>query len=1050
MTERTFSIPPPIAPSQPVSQSPVTANPRSAPGAAAADSVDEEPYTIKCICDYSDDDGNTIYCERCDTWQHIECFYPGNVEEASRDDFSHFCADCDPRPLDRRKAHERQREQRQDKLRQDDVDKKTKRPPSKSHKKKPKPSDVVTNGIHDHDSHHGAKAGSPHDHPSHAKKPKSHQRSQQSISAAAAAKRSPSNHSRNPSHAHPLSPATTPPDLPQDFILHSYSKQFQDLCENDPGPQDLQANSFASLAVTDSMTIWLRDSDKLREDVGVENFQDVFRMVKAEVDFDNYPRPKLQVNSKTISSKPELQLRYLTVMETLRQKETIIGELKGLVGFQSTFFETEGETYKKLCHPPPFVFFHPHLPLYIDTRKEGTQCRYVRRSCRANSILETYITNQSEYHFCFQTEQPLPVNAQITLPWTFKFRNGKRFVHLLGLEDDPTEPEITEQEFDELSDLITNVLSDYGGCACGAGNDCAFVRFHRNFRSKLHHVQTQQTVKPKKQRKPKQHVSPISTGHATNSRDVSEGRQEVYDAEDDSRSASGSIKPRSRDMTPLTGGLDANGTELVSDRDKRKLADIEKTFEQMDKQPPRKKKRGSDGPIPPTPTNGHAPNQRTKHKSVSRTNTSISTSMQANGSTQFQKDKNSRSRRPSESPTTDVSPKTMGAASSKPTSRYGSVAARSRQLSPVRKSNYVDADTQTDPEPDAWYNQTSKPKKKFVPLSRRLVENQRKAFAVQESRIASLMSQMEMSSRMEGVESTAGSHPPSPEAKTAARAEGAPLANGVGSVEPPGSEDGKSVAEHAEGAADVPMPDAPSASPEAAKAPLPPPWPGVLQPPPPTNPSLPPDQTSPDLKIQMPATTAPLSAAAAALASPSSIGAPFPLYSPAASIAQSPMGTNYPSTFSPSVLSSVGQHPPPIKKKLSLSAYNAMRKKLPEASKSEPPKSEPSKPEPVQVEPAQPEPPKAEPVESEPKSLPPPPLPLTKDASPTRTGDGKVAEAEQKQVPEAPAPAPTVTTTDAKASEPQVSEPVSGSMAEDKQLGNGNANTGDTGKAAAV
>ncbi|KAL7914862.1 hypothetical protein GGI35DRAFT_161583 [Trichoderma velutinum] len=71
------------------------------------DATEESPYQIKCICDFSGDDGNTIYCETCDTWQHILCFYPDNPEEAMREDFSHSCDVCKPRLLRRRRAVER-------------------------------------------------------------------------------------------------------------------------------------------------------------------------------------------------------------------------------------------------------------------------------------------------------------------------------------------------------------------------------------------------------------------------------------------------------------------------------------------------------------------------------------------------------------------------------------------------------------------------------------------------------------------------------------------------------------------------------------------------------------------------------------------------------------------------------------------------------------------------------------------------------------------------------------------------------------------------------
>ncbi|KAK4076202.1 transcriptional regulator family: Fungal Specific TF [Trichoderma harzianum] len=60
--------------------------------------LDEEFYScpIKCICGSSEDNGENIYCDTCDTKQHIDCFYPENREEVFQEDFSHSCADCKP------------------------------------------------------------------------------------------------------------------------------------------------------------------------------------------------------------------------------------------------------------------------------------------------------------------------------------------------------------------------------------------------------------------------------------------------------------------------------------------------------------------------------------------------------------------------------------------------------------------------------------------------------------------------------------------------------------------------------------------------------------------------------------------------------------------------------------------------------------------------------------------------------------------------------------------------------------------------------------------
>ena len=74
-------------------------------GSIDNDEDDEDAGIIRCICNYTDDDGFTIQCERCFVWQHAVCV--GIVQSNVPDKY--LCELCSPRPVDRKRANEIQR-----------------------------------------------------------------------------------------------------------------------------------------------------------------------------------------------------------------------------------------------------------------------------------------------------------------------------------------------------------------------------------------------------------------------------------------------------------------------------------------------------------------------------------------------------------------------------------------------------------------------------------------------------------------------------------------------------------------------------------------------------------------------------------------------------------------------------------------------------------------------------------------------------------------------------------------------------------------------------
>jgi hypothetical protein len=908
MTETPLSISTQIAtPIQTVFHSAASISANDAP--SATEPVEENPdeYTIKCICDWSEDDGNTIYCETCNTWQHIECFYPGRAEETSHPDFAHSCADCKPRPLDRRRAIEWQRSQSHNKVPSDNGDKKTKRPTSKSHKKKTKPSDLQVNGYHDHDGHRN---GSPQDHHPHIKKPKGH-RSTQSVSSQI--KRTPPYNARTNSHTHPPSPAHTPPDLPKDFEVHSFSETFQHLYDND---QSFQLNDYNTypLEVTNRITSWLHDPGKLLQDTGVESEKDAFQRIKPD---SKATFADLRVDQREVMIN-DMSRRFCSLIPQMPIKDDCaIGELNGLVGFQKDYCTDPSNRWQEFVHPKPFVFFPSHLPLYIDARNQGSDCRYARRSCRPNATVDTMIAHGSDYHFWLVSEGSIPAGEQITIPWDFRFSTQikSRFLHLLNLGDTDGPPfdgaDITEEEYEQLTNVTHLVLSEYGGCACELGNDCAFARFHRNYHGRLHNQPN--GVKSKKvstSRKSKQsHVSPTSTGHATNSRAASEGQQDQYD-EDDSRSVSGSVrsKPHSRDLTPLHGVGDTNGilTE-PSDREKRKLAALEDSFRKMEQgQPSRKKKRTSEGS-----TIGQAsatpPVSKPRQRSVVPRPI-----LNTNGSRTNKYVDASTSRRESDSPFNAGSPTGPVRSPGNSISRNGSVAYRSRQTSMIPSRSYTDASTQTDEVENAWYSRpcaTPSPKRPIISLSKRLLRNRLKLQAQIEARQVS-EDQSVLGSPTVSMDMDRQDDVLNPESPTDPRGRNASIVSSTPSVDASAA------------GTDVIMSDAPAILVGNSMKPAPPPWPGQSSI---SYRSTPiPTQKSPDLRVQMPPTP---SFSNPNMSGPGTLSGNVTPSSAAGSIAQSPFGTIFPSTFPAPIINGAVQSPAKVPKKLSLSDYKAARAK---------------------------------------------------------------------------------------------------------------------------
>jgi hypothetical protein len=575
-----------------------------------------EVYYMKCVCGYNHDDKETVFDEQCNTWQHIACYYPDGVVADV-----HLCLDCSPRalPVDLAICRARQQhflyEQQHAQPSPPENNNRSKRATSKPTKKRTKEAhDAVPyqNGFEDSET----AIVDYNNQPPH-KRPKYHHR------------HTPSNGTGMLAHTaedvpHPPHPALD--ECPPDYFSADFIRAHQH-----PDFIYATANTHLGLGIANILANWLDDKEAFSQAAGVPQEQALSHY--AQDDFEELEQPiAIRYHEDTSAtfhgSHPKWPI--VTVERDVLQG-SIIGEIRGTIGHVEDYKKDPANKWDQLQHPDHFVFFHQWLPLYIDSRTEGTHLRNVRRSCRPNIEITTIIVGARDWHHCFTAAQDISEGTELTLGWDFT--KAPDFVAWMQAIYAKT---ITREQLAHVEEIVSTTLAHFGGCGCNDTKTCKLGRWDRRILTDLPEQPATSTT-AKRARRSKKAGQGLLFANASRS-----GSEAVLheDDNDDSRSRSSRSKSKEASPTEIAARDQTGGTGELSERERRKLVQQEKLFNKMEHEEQhgqRKKKRASGSNLhTPTITASRQPGRNISQASMPATPAAgIKPRVTSNGTTSY-------------------------------------------------------------------------------------------------------------------------------------------------------------------------------------------------------------------------------------------------------------------------------------------------------------------------------------------------------------------------------------------------------------------------------
>lgn len=565
----------PSGPSQPPSLANSTATPEDA----------EDPSgEINCICEISDDDGFTICCDGCDTWQHLVCVQLTKENLPAK----YYCPKCSPRWLDIPKAKEIQRQRRAEE--QAKRSHKKKRPATTSHKKKEHPNGSNGSMLGKSSSttekatvQGFGKPPSPKEMQQPASRKRGHRASQ---STNAGGSHLPSQPAIYPAVLTNHN-ATTSPDSPN-IVLSTRNGDTGSDTDHEKSTKQIK-HELTSISADQYVDRSVQDFVEKLASPTLENPapQGDFRVYYTREQFASINLPKTSARPLPDFSKAYSdQVRWSLVLETPVLQGQLVAIYKGEVAFTKSYQSEVKIPFDVLRYPKLFVFFHPSLPIYIDARRFDSEARFIRRHCRPNLEVRTVVIDNSEVRFGLFAKDAIKTGTQLTLSWDMGDTLGSS-----ELEQDFDWNLVRNDTLNEIACWAGQLIEKIGDCPCLEGNDCPLARVKSGV-SKPHFANGTRR-KPPKRNPSTEPAMPIISKEPSPERNPGLPNDEE---EEDNRSVSAPSsrsKPRSRDLTPSTVPDTAVETGEMTGREARKFKEVLSRIEkqQQEEQLPQSVKR---------------------------------------------------------------------------------------------------------------------------------------------------------------------------------------------------------------------------------------------------------------------------------------------------------------------------------------------------------------------------------------------------------------------------------------------------------------------------